>query len=306
MTTTAPPPASAPAGLLEEIALAHRPIQLEVLEGLVAQFSASRAVTRLLVRGSLAAGTADRLSDVDLVVAVRDSDLAAMTDHLDTLLAMTHGALLPGWRDSIVAADLGGLGFVYLLPYKEHLLQLDLYLCPDSAVEQLVQRSGARLLWQTPEAGPSPSRARSEAAALAARRQGAPRTCTELLVQAVVVQHMLTKRLARGQHYIAYGLHQDLHATYRDLVRCALVPHSRHHGWYHLPDEIGRTAAGRECLAELDAALAGPARPTRASADGGLERILGAAGRLCPASVRGLEPALGAYRAWSGLAEVSR
>ncbi|MFE9387583.1 hypothetical protein ACFYMO_30845 [Streptomyces sp. NPDC007025] len=298
MTTTVSRPA--PARTLEEIARAHRPVQLTVLEELVAQFSASRAVTRLLVRGSLAAGTADRLSDVDLVVAVRDTDLTAMADHLDAVLAMTHGALLPGWRDSIVAPDLGGLGYVYLLPQSGHLLQLDLYLCPESAAGQLMQRSGARLLWQASDVRQAARRTRTQAAVEAARRQDAPRTCTELLVQAVVVHHMLTKRLARGERYIAYGLEQDLHATYRDLVRCALVPHSRHHGWYHLPDEIGRTAVGRECLAELDAALNGPGTPTRTRADGSLERVLAAAARICPAAVESLEPALEAYRAWSG------
>ncbi|MDI5969434.1 nucleotidyltransferase domain-containing protein [Streptomyces sp. SL13] len=57
---------------IEELAHAHRPVQLAVLGDLVHALSATPAVTHLLVRGSLATGTADRLSDVDLVVAVRD------------------------------------------------------------------------------------------------------------------------------------------------------------------------------------------------------------------------------------------
>ncbi|WP_331748683.1 nucleotidyltransferase domain-containing protein [Streptomyces chartreusis] len=129
---------------LEELAQAHRPVQLAVLGDLVRALSATTAVTHLLVRGSLATGTADRLSDVDLVVAVRDEKLPALMDSLDALMSTTFGTLLPGWRDTIVG-NLGGAGFVYLLPHDGHLLQLDLYLCPTSAVAALRRRIGPRL-----------------------------------------------------------------------------------------------------------------------------------------------------------------
>ncbi|WUX49896.1 nucleotidyltransferase domain-containing protein (plasmid) [Streptomyces sp. NBC_01435] len=57
------------------------------------------AVTQLLVRGSLATGTADRLSDVDLVVAVQDERLPVLMASLDAVMSTEFGALLPGWRD---------------------------------------------------------------------------------------------------------------------------------------------------------------------------------------------------------------
>ncbi|MGX1727982.1 nucleotidyltransferase domain-containing protein [Streptomyces diastaticus] len=283
---------------IEELAHAHRPVQLAVLGDLVQVLSAAPAVTHLLVRGSLATGTADRLSDVDLVVAAQDGELPALMENLDTLLSTTFGTLLPGWRDTIVG-DLGGVGFVYLLPHEGHLLQLDLYLCPTSGVEAVRSRIGPRLLWQGPGANDPVEDATRELTArdIARAARSAP-GCEQLLVQAMVLHAMLRKRLARGQHYIAYGLLHDLHATCRDVIRTALVPHSRHHGWYHLPDEVGRTATGRECLTELTQALSSPPLPTPVQADDALERIVRLSERIAPHATASLANEITAYRAY--------
>lgn len=298
MTTTTPP---APLSPLEELAYAHRPSQLTVLADLVQMLSGVPAVTQLLVRGSLATGTADRLSDVDLVVSVRDEHLLALMGSLDAVMSTEFGALLPGWRDTIVG-DLGGAGFVYLLPHDGHLLQLDLYLCPDSAVDALRRRIGPRLLWQDTRTDTGPDaqdpELRAETAAELARTAAAPTDCSTLLVQAMVLHAMLRKRVLRGQEYIAYGLLHQLHETCRDVIRTALVPHSRHHSWYHLPDEVGRTTIGLECLAELTDALNGPPVPTVAQADQALERIVRLAGRIAPYAVTALSDEVTAYRAY--------
>lgn len=294
MTTTTRP---APLSPLEELAYAHRPPQLTVLADLVQMLSGAQAVTQLLVRGSLATGTPDRLSDVDLVVAVRDDRLPALMRSLDAVMSTEFGALLPGWRDTIVG-DLGGAGYVYLLPHEGHLLQLDLYLCPASGVNALRRRIGPRLLWQEPRTDTGPdvdADVQVEAAAELARTATAPTDCSMLLVQAMVLHAMLRKRVLRGQEYIAYGLLHELHATCRDVIRTALVPHSGHHGWYHLPDEVGRTATGRECLAKLTDALTGPPVPTVAQADEALERIVRLAEQIAPHAVTGLADEITAY-----------
>ncbi|MCX4458644.1 nucleotidyltransferase domain-containing protein [Streptomyces sp. NBC_01728] len=296
MSTSVSAPSELPA--IEELAHAHRPAQLAVLGELVHALSATTAVTHLLVRGSLATGTADRLSDVDLVVAVRDDQLPALMGSLDALMSTTFGTLLPGWRDTIVG-NLGGAGFVYLLPHDGHLLQLDLYLCPTSAVGALRRRIGPRLLWQGPgaEDATDADTQRQTAQELAHAAQ-APADCGSLLVQAMVLHAMLRKRLARGQQYIAYGLLHDLNVTCREVIRTALVPHSRHHGWYHLPDEVGRTATGRECLAELTEALTSPPVPTVAQADQALDRIVRLARRIAPHAAGSLTDEITAYLAY--------
>ncbi|ARQ70717.1 hypothetical protein [Streptomyces marincola] len=108
----------APAELrLAELTETNRPTQLPLLTRIAGLLSASTAVTHLIVRGSLASGTADRLSDVDFVVGIHDRDLPAFALALNDLMTVAGGALLPGWRDTIVA-DLGGIGFVFLVQHE--------------------------------------------------------------------------------------------------------------------------------------------------------------------------------------------
>ena len=299
MTTTSLAPSGQPSAL-DQIAAAHRPAQLLVLDKLITALTAGDAVTHLLVRGSLATGTADRLSDVDLVIGVRDGLLAELMGRLDALMAIQFGVLLPGWRDTIVGA-LGGAGFVYLVPHEGHLLQLDLYLCPASGIEQLHGRVEARVLWQAPGANEVAAVERCEAAEALARFADTPADCGQLLVQAVVLHAMLRKRIARGQTFIAYQLLYLLHATVRDLTRTALVPHSRHHGWYHLPDEVGRTATGRAALGQLEAALADRPLPDVGQADRVLQLALGLGEQLAPQAAGELADQIAAYRLYQQL-----
>lgn len=58
--------------VLDQLTKANRPDQFGLLERATDLLTASTTVTHLLVRGSLATGTTDRLSDVDFVVGVED------------------------------------------------------------------------------------------------------------------------------------------------------------------------------------------------------------------------------------------
>lgn len=127
---------------LDDLARAHRPAQFGLLERAMDLFIASPAVTHLLVRGSLASGTADRLSDVDFIVGVADRDYPELVSVLDPLMSADLAAIMPGWRDTIVG-DMGGLGYVYLVPWAGHLQQVDLYTVPASSVSIVQQRTRA-------------------------------------------------------------------------------------------------------------------------------------------------------------------
>jgi predicted nucleotidyltransferase len=284
-----------PSSPLDQIAAANRPVQLSILDNLITALTQGGAVTHLLVRGSLAAGTADRLSDVDLVVGVRDGRLAELMARLDDLMAVQFGVLLPGWRDTIVG-PLGGAGYVYLVPHADQLLQLDLYLCPASGVEQLRGRVDARVLWHNPDPSVNAPADRAAGAEALARFADASADCGQLLVQALVLHAMLRKRIHRGQEFIAYELLYLMHTTIRDLTRASLVPHSRHHGWYHLPDEVGRTETGRNALAQLTAALGDAPLPTAEQADRVLNLALDIAVQVAPDAVADLADEIAGYR----------
>jgi hypothetical protein len=280
---------------ISDLVTANRPRQFDLIEKTLEVFGASDTVTQLLVRGSFAAGTADRLSDIDYVVGVRDDRLTDFLLGLDTLLRSRLGTLFPGWRDTIVG-DLGGVGYVYLVPYGEMLHQLDLYVVPESRIPSVLERVGATLVHGTvPAAG---SVLPDRPLALPAVR----RSAQDLIVESLVILHMIAKRVHRRQPFIVYAETCLLTTALRDLVKLAFAPVSRHWGWYYLEEEVGQTPAGRESLDVLGALVAMPPiadASAHATAFRAVERL---AALAAPAKLADLEPALTAFRHYSGLA----
>ncbi|MFI0214501.1 hypothetical protein [Streptomyces lydicus] len=293
--------APAPAELhLAELAEANRPTQLPLLTRIAELLSASAAITHLVVRGSLASGTADRLSDVDFVVGVHDRDLPAFTATLDDLMTVAGGALLPGWRDTIVA-DLGGIGFVFLVQHEGKVQQVDLYLAPASQITAVRRKIAGKVLLDRPPAEITTAQieqARRHVAELLLR----PRSCTELLIEHLVLAVLLHKRIQRGQRFVAYAEWHMLHTATKDLIKTALAPASRFWGWYQLREEIALTPIGRACLADLDTAITSSAVPEAADVDAALDRVLRLTERACPNALDGLADAITAYRTYLELA----
>lgn len=286
--------------VLAELAEANRPAQLPLVTRIAEILAASPAVTHLLVRGSLASGTADRLSDVDFVVGVHDAHLPAYLTALDDLMSIEAGALLPGWRDSIVA-DLGGIGMVFLLPHDGKLQQTDLYLAAASKIPAIRRTIATASLLDRPAPSVSPPQIR-RAEGFIAEHTARPKSCTELLIEHLVLAVLLHKRVRRGQRFIAYAEWHLLHTATKDLVKAALAPASRFWGWYRLAEEIALTPIGRECLADLETAVTSPAIPDAADVDAALDRVIGLAERACPTALDGLRDALTAYRTYLELA----
>ncbi|MFZ3499296.1 hypothetical protein ACODT5_39830 [Streptomyces sp. 5.8] len=284
---------------LAELTHANRPAQLPLLSRLADTLATSRAVTHLMVRGSLAHGTADRLSDLDFVVGVHDADLPAFVAALDDLMSTEAGALLPGWRDTIVA-DLGGVGMVFLVPDDGHLHQIDLYLAPASRIPRLEATVATASLLDR-MAAPATADEAAAAARFAAEFLARPRTCTELLIEHLVLAVLLHKRIKRGQRFIAYSEWHRLHTATKDLIKTALAPTSRFWGWYQLREEIALTPIGRACLDDLDAAISGPAVPLATDVDAAIDRMLTLVERACPEALNGLGTAITAYRTYQEL-----
>jgi predicted nucleotidyltransferase len=140
---------------VEDLAVANRPPQFSVMEHLTDLFGRSPAVTHLLVRGSLASGTADRMSDIDFVIAVKDQHFIEFTKALDILMTVEASAIMPGWRDTIVRR-MGGIGYVYLAVINGGLLQIDIYVVPEGIAPSVVTLS-----WSTANSSSLRARSRS-------------------------------------------------------------------------------------------------------------------------------------------------
>ncbi|MCX4554437.1 hypothetical protein OG204_35510 (plasmid) [Streptomyces sp. NBC_01387] len=301
LTTLAPAaPAVAAEFQLAALVEANRPAQMPLVTRIARALSPSPALTHLLVRGSLASGTADRLSDVDFVVGVKDAALPAFATGLNDLMTVAAGALLPGWPDSIVT-DLGGLGFVFLIPYDGKLQQVDLYLAPASAIPVLRRQVTCVAVLDRAPVPPTDDEWR-RAAAFVAERAARAKTCTELLIEHLVLAVLLHKRIQRGQRFVAYAEWHLMHTATKDLLKAALAPTSRFWGWYQLREEIALTPIGRACLADLDAAVASPAVPSAADVERALDRVFTLVERACPHAMDGLSDAITAYRTYRELA----
>lgn len=276
--------------LLDELVTLNRPEQFELLEEAIDVFTASPSVTRLLVGGSLASGTADRLSNVDVVIGVADADYIDFVSVLDALMMAQLHAIMPGRRDTAVD-DPGGLAYLYLVTDQERLRQLDIYLVPESRLAQEVV--SARPVFTRSDT--TVSRPSLEVTAFVARTAAAARTCDELVIEIMVLGFLIRKRVIRRQRFIAYRETHMFNAAVKNLIKAALAPDFRDDGWHHLHTEIGSTPIGRRCLADLDALVSGPAIPTIESLDHNIGRALALAERAAPEAFEALRKPIDAY-----------
>ncbi|GAA4182609.1 hypothetical protein GCM10022252_08780 [Streptosporangium oxazolinicum] len=277
---------------IDRIAAVNRPSQFTIMENTINRLVASPAVTHLLIRGSFAHGTSDRLSDVDLVVGIAPSAFAEFVTVLDALAVAELGALMPGWPDRIVPR-MGGLGYVHLVEDSGKLYQLDLYLAPSDKIDEITAFTRGHIIYTAPHSNdetPDPA-----VAQLVTDYLAMPPTCEQLVVEALVLGWMIRKRIARGQKFMAYAETHMLHTTARSLIRTALSPKTAFYGWYHLDTDIGVTPIGRSCLRELEALITSPPTPTVASLKNSIDRILTLAERAAPDAVNTLRLSIDAY-----------
>ncbi|MFC3961651.1 nucleotidyltransferase domain-containing protein [Nocardia jiangsuensis] len=276
----------------------NRPDQFALLEAATELFTRSDAVTDLLVRGSLARGTADRLSDVDFVVAVEDARFPEFVSALNPLIATELGGILPGWRDTIVG-DMGGLGYVFLLVWVDHLQQLDLYAVPASRLARVREQSLCQPIFSR-----DPDAARTvdaETTGFVTREARRPPDCENLLIEALVIGYLIRKRVTRGQNFIAYSEWFLFNTAVKNLIKTALAPSSSYYGWYQLNEEVGRTPLGRECLHHLTALVTAAPSPTLESVTEGLNRVIAVAEKAIPQILESHRDAIDAYRRYMEL-----
>lgn len=279
---------------IEELVHDNRPQQFALLEDAFRVFTQSRAVTHLLVRGSLAAGTADRMSDLDFVIGIEDEDFIAFVQALDALMDTELGALLPGWRDTIVAR-MGGVGYVFLVLNEDVLYQIDIYAVPASLVPSVQARTAARLIHGGIADDASVLLSR-ELTAFVEAEHCRPKSCGELVVEILVLIQMMLKRIKRAQHFVLYAENHMLMTAVKDLLKAALVPESKYWGWYQLNEEFGVTPIGRECLRHLASLISAPLPPTSEALAHTLSVIEDVLTSAVPDVHEALRPAINAYK----------
>ena len=286
----------------------NRPRQLNLLESIISTLAAASAVSHVLVRGSFGCGLADRSSDIDLVIGLREAKFLPFLSVLDPLMQTEFATLFPGWPDTMVG-NMGGAGFVYLAPMDEALCQLDIYVTPEPNISKMVE-SGATVLFDRSETlgagGGYPGRrvACEEMPEFAAEPAATQEpTDEDRVVEILIIFYMLRKRVLRGQTFIVYGQTYMLNDVLRKLIKYSFAPNSRHWGWYNLDEDLQSHPRGRECLDALRALVAaGPLRDhhdIQNTFDRGMEIVANAA----PLAAARLSQSIDSYRNYLGCDE---
>lgn len=279
--------------MLASIAEANRPEQFTILDKAVGLLSASPAVSHLMVRGSFADGTSDRLSDIDLVVGVREADYADFATCQDALIGAAFCQLLPGWPDTIVP-PFGGVGWVHLIQHQGTLHQLDLYVAPSARIDEVRARTRGQVIYTDAEATEPATQETERAAAFVSSVRESQPTPENLITELLVLAHMIRKRLARGQRFMAYKEGYQFTDAARGLARTGLAPRTEFLRWYHLEETLGETPLGRQCLALLRELTDLPTVPDTTSLSRMLDIALRLAALAAPGALAGLQPGIDA------------
>lgn len=282
-----------PADLLAELAEANRPEQFTIMDSIIRLLSASPAVSHLMIRGSFADGTSDRLSDIDLVAGVREADYPDFAASQDSLIGAAFCQLLPGWPDTIVP-PFGGAGWVHLIQHQGTLYQLDLYLAPSGRIEEIQARTRGRVIYTGPQASEADAGASIRVESFARSVLAAAPTATSLITELLVLAHMIHKRLARGQRFMAYKEAYQFTDAARGLARTGLAPHTEYLRWYHLEETLSGTPLGRECLALLRELTGLPAVPDSTTLPTMIDIALRLAALAAPDTAAALQPGIDA------------
>jgi predicted nucleotidyltransferase len=274
--------------------------QLDLLRSVSRILETSPVVSHLLIRGSLASGTADRSSDVDLVIGVTAPALRAFLSSLDILMRTELGALFPGWADSLVR-DMGGQGYVYLVPTHDTLCELDLYVVAEHGIAEILQHGAVSIFSRTALSQPN-------AVIWNLDRPQTPKPISttdsiarDLVVEVLVLFHMMSKRVTRKQSFIVYGHTYLLNNAVRRLIKHCLAPRSKHWGWYHLEEDLADDPRGRACLGELAELVDTPLICNRESLDSVFARVERVIRCAAPEVWTELGRELDAYRRYMGL-----
>lgn len=273
--------------------------QIHLLKSIVSRLGTERSVSHVLVRGSFANELADRSSDIDLVVGVREASYEQFNSKVDVLMSTEFGALFPGWLDTMVG-DMGGSGFVYLVPVKDTLCQLDMYITSEPYIQSIVD-NGAKVLLNNKQ---NLSEKKHDNTLLTDTTLGKIRSnnssARSYIVEVLVIFYMLRKRVLRGQTFIVYGLTYMLTDAIREFIKQVFTARPKHWGWYFLEDELGteENLRSRNCLRILEALITAEPIQNRNHLqwvfDGLMEIIFNAA----PDQAEMFGPQFDAYRAY--------
>ncbi len=219
----------------------------EVLKNVLETCRKIEGLDSAYIRGSLARGDADPVSDIDLLCVVTPDKFENYIEQVRQAVQDKHGAIHPGWTDTIVK-DFGGVGFVYLTEHEGKLYQLDLYIaCKGSpGLQRLEDLPYKQQVFRVRRNMNTDVEQRERYAGLIYRLHedhvkrtisninAVPETPERTLTEINVLGFMIKKCLSRGDDFVAGNEFNMWKKAFIRLVRQKYDPELQDYGFYHV------------------------------------------------------------------------
>lgn len=213
--------------------------QWQILWQVLSTMQQCPGFARAFIRGSLARGSADIYSDIDLLCEVLPHEFVSFIEQIDIKMKRQHNAVASGLVDVIVK-DFGGIGYIYLLESETRICQLDLYItcqgrpwAADGFRREICRKvceeedslKHYSLLYQLHESTVSQE---------IRRLQLMETSVSQMLLELNVLVVMIKKCLERGDAFVASSEHHLWRLCFVKLVRHRFDVQYRDYGFYHL------------------------------------------------------------------------
>lgn len=206
------------------------------------------------LRGSLARGNADKLSDVDLFVVVDPATLPEFSEAFDKYIRENYKPMIPRCYDRHVA-DYGGLGFMYLLEGDDgEVYQFDIYYAmkgrvTDNRLQDFVEKIYSKdpnYCWHSSTFSQRGSgngfkvpirtaKYISEFHDLRKCEENIPKIVKQLFVEMCVHAHLMKKHTSRGDLFRASADRYYIEQTFIALLRQKYDPYYADTGHQGVP-----------------------------------------------------------------------
>jgi len=216
--------------------------QILLVKKLIKYFSSNNNIKGVVIRGSIAKGTSDRSSDVDLLLITKNNKFISTINSLNKLLASQVELLgEDGWVDKIVP-NFGGIGFVYMCKFEGKLIQLDVYVLPEENSERISKFKDKYFVYKKGElkykkgVNYEKHNFNKELDKFILSRSEK----FQIFFEVMLMYEMLLKHILRKDVFLAYKYRYHAHEKLLYLLRYILDPVTRNYYFYDVNRHLGK------------------------------------------------------------------
>lgn len=124
--------------------------QKELFEKLSGIIQKQKAIVSIIQRGSFSKNQNDRASDLDMLLIIKDADFKTYLSNFNkffTSLPLFQSYTTQGWYNHLTP-NWGGVGLIFLVQYKNKLVQIDLFIMPEFNSKRILGFPEKKILFE--------------------------------------------------------------------------------------------------------------------------------------------------------------